>query len=93
MLSASVALEQGLLRDYLANRDQASAAWREADTTSSYTLRVSSGELRELMAQIDALLRPLIAAGREDAPPEAELVHVNVFAFPRTGEPWQRRRR
>jgi DNA-binding transcriptional ArsR family regulator len=93
ILSASVALEQGLLRDYLANRDRASDAWRKADTTFSYTLRVAPDELRRVIAEIDALLRPLIAAGREDAPEDAELVHVNVFAFPRTGEPWQRRRR
>jgi DNA-binding transcriptional ArsR family regulator len=93
ILSASVALEQGLLRDYLANRDRASDAWRKADTTFSYTLRVAPDELRRVIAEIDALLRPLIAAGRENAPEDAELVHVNVFAFPRTGEPWQRRRR
>jgi DNA-binding transcriptional ArsR family regulator len=93
MLSASVALEQGLLREYLANRDQTPAAWREADTASSYTLRASVPELQRVMEEIDALLRPLIAARREGAPPDAELVHVNVFAFPRTGEPWQRRRR
>jgi DNA-binding transcriptional ArsR family regulator len=93
VLSASLALEQGLLRDYLAHRDQVSDAWRRADTTSSYTLHVTPAELSELTARIDALLRPLIAAHRADAPPSAELVHVNLFAFPRTGEPWKRRRR
>jgi DNA-binding transcriptional ArsR family regulator len=90
VLSASVALEQGLLRDYLANRDRVSAAWREAETTSSYTLHITPEELGELNARIDALLRPLIAANRSDAPPSAGLVHVNVFAFPRLGEPWTR---
>jgi DNA-binding transcriptional ArsR family regulator len=93
VLSASLALEQDLLRDYLAHRDQVSDAWREADTTSSYTLHVTPAELSELTARIDALLRPLIAAHRPDAPASAELVHVNLFAFPRTGEPWKRRRR
>ena len=93
VLSASLALEQGLLRDYLANRDQVSGAWREVDNTSSYTVHVTPAELAELNARIDALVRPLIAAHRADAPPSAELVHVNVFAFPRTGEPWKRPRR
>jgi predicted transcriptional regulator len=93
VLSASVALEEGLLRDYLANRDRVSDAWREADNAASYTLRVTPDELAELNARIDALLRPLIAARRDDAPPAAELVHVNVFAFPRTEEPWKRPRR
>jgi DNA-binding transcriptional ArsR family regulator len=93
VMSASLALEQGLLRDYLANRDRVSDAWREADNASSYTLHVTPSELSELNGRIDALVRPLIAAHRTDAPPSAELVHVNVFAFPRTGEPWKRRRR
>jgi predicted transcriptional regulator len=93
LLSASLALEQSRLRDYLANRDRVSDAWREADNTASYTIRVTPDELSELNAQIDALVRPLIAAHRADAPPSAELVHVNVFAFPRTGEPWKRLRR
>ncbi len=93
MLSASVALEQGLLREYLANRDRVSDAWREADSASSYTLRVTPTELSELNAKIDALLRPLIAAHRAPAPAAAELVHVNMFAFPRVGEPWKRARR
>jgi predicted transcriptional regulator len=93
IMSASLALEQGLLRDYVAHRDQVSDAWREADNSSSYMLHVTPAELSELNGRIDALVRPLIAARRSDAPLSAELVHVNVFAFPRTGEPWQRRRR
>jgi hypothetical protein len=93
VLSASLALEQGLVRDYLANRDQVSDTWREADIASSFTVQVTPSELSELSARIDALVRPLIAGNRTDAPPDAELVHVNVFAFPRTGEPWQRPRR
>lgn len=93
VLSASLALEQRLLRDYLAHRDRVSDAWREADSTSNYTLRIAPAELTELTAQIDALVRPLIAGQRTAAPPEAELVHVNVFAFPRTGDPWTHPRR
>jgi DNA-binding transcriptional ArsR family regulator len=93
VLSASLALEQGLLRDYLANRDRVSDAWREADNASHYTVYVTPAELSELNARIDDLVRPLIAAKRTDAPSSAELVHVDVFAFPRTGDPWQRPRR
>jgi DNA-binding transcriptional ArsR family regulator len=93
VLSASLALEQGLLRDYLANRDGVSDAWREADIASNYTLHVTPDELSELNAKVDALLRPLIAAHRSEAPASAELVHVNVFAFPRMGEPWSHPRR
>jgi DNA-binding transcriptional ArsR family regulator len=91
VLSASLALEERLLHEYLATRDTVSAAWREADISSSYALRVSPAELRDLAERLDALIRPLIAAGRQDAPPDAEIVHLNVFAFPRTGAPWSRR--
>ncbi|MGI8714782.1 MAG: helix-turn-helix domain-containing protein [Solirubrobacteraceae bacterium] len=93
VLSASLALEQRLLSDYLAHRDHVSDAWREADSTSSYTLRVTPQELGRVTAEIDALLRPLIAAGRDDTPGDAELVQCGVYAFPRMGEPWQHPRR
>lgn len=93
LLSASLALEQRLLREYLANRDQVSAQWRRADASSSYTLRVTPEELTDAVARIDAVLRPLIAGKREHPPEAAELVHVDLFAFPRVGEPWKHPRR
>jgi DNA-binding transcriptional ArsR family regulator len=88
LLAASAALDQRLLRDYLAQRDQLAPAWREADQYATYTLRVSPDELRDLGERIDALLRPLIAATREQPPSAAELVHVALYAFPRSGTPW-----
>jgi DNA-binding transcriptional ArsR family regulator len=88
VLSASVALEQRLLRDYLSHRDAVSGAWRAADMCSSYMLRLTPDELHALGEQLDALIRPLIAAGRAEPPPDAELVHLDLFAFPRTGAPW-----
>jgi hypothetical protein len=88
VLSASVALEQRLLRDYLSHRDSVSGEWRAADVCSTYMLRLTPDELRALGEQLDALIRPLIAAGRAEAPPDAELVQLDLFAFPRTGEPW-----
>jgi DNA-binding transcriptional ArsR family regulator len=90
VMAASLALEQRLLRDYLSHRDSVSAAWREVDLASSYTLRISPAELRVLGQQLDALIRPLIAAHRESAPADAELVEVDLYAFPRTEAPWRR---
>jgi DNA-binding transcriptional ArsR family regulator len=90
VMAASVALQQRLLRDYLSQRDSVAAAWREVDLASQYTLRITPGELRELGEQLDALIRPLIAAGRRSAPADAELVEVDLFAFPRTEAPWRR---
>jgi hypothetical protein len=83
-------LEQRLLRDYLSHRDSVPAVWCEVDLASSYTLRTSPDELRVLGEQLDALIRPLIAAGRESAPADAELVEVDLYAFPRTEAPWRR---
>jgi DNA-binding transcriptional ArsR family regulator len=90
VMSASLALEQRLLRDYLSHRDSVPATWREVDLASSYTLRISPDELRVLGEQIDALIRPLIAAGRESGPADATLVEVYLYAFPRTEAPWRR---
>jgi DNA-binding transcriptional ArsR family regulator len=88
VLAASVALDQRLLREYLTHRDEVAAPWREADLYSSYTLRVAPAELRRLAEGLDALIRPLIAAGRQAPPEDAELVHLGLHAFPRTGAPW-----
>jgi DNA-binding transcriptional ArsR family regulator len=90
VMAASLALEQRLLRDYLSHRDTVPAAWREVDLASSYTLRITPDELGALGAQLDALIRPLIAANRESAPADAELVEVDLYAFPRTEVPWRR---
>ncbi len=88
VLATSVALDQRLLRDYLVHRDRTTPAWREADQYSNYTLRVTPEELRRLADQLDALIRPLIAGSRDLAPQGAELVHLGLYAFPRTGSPW-----
>jgi hypothetical protein len=68
VLAASLALEQRLLRDYLSRRDAVPARWRDADVASNYTLRITPGELKELAKELDALIRPLIAAVRTSAP-------------------------
>jgi DNA-binding transcriptional ArsR family regulator len=93
VMAAGLALDQRLTRDYLAQRDQVRAVWREADQYATYTLRVTPSELRELGEQLDALIRPLIAATRRNAGDDAELVHLNLHAFPRTGAPWSRHQR
>lgn len=57
-------------------------------STPATTLRVTPAELRRLVAQLDALIRPLIAARRETAAVDAELVHLGLTAFPLTGAGW-----
>lgn len=85
LLAASVQRDQRLARDYLTHRDRVPAAWQDADAYFTYTVRVSPDELRDLVDRVDGLIRPLIAATRESAPDDAELVHIGLHAFPRSG--------
>jgi hypothetical protein len=81
-LAVAVQRDQRLVREYLATRDATPQRWRDAETFSTYMLRLTPAELEALSAQLDALIRPYIAPLREDAPREAELVHVGLHAFP-----------
>jgi DNA-binding transcriptional ArsR family regulator len=81
LLAMSVQLDQQSVRDYLARRDQVPQQWRTVDTHATYVLRMTPGELAELAAGLDALIRPYIAATRSDAPEGAELVALGLHAF------------
>ena len=83
LLAVSVQRDQRLLLDYLARRDAVDERWRGVDMYNSYTLRVTPEEMRELGDRLDALIRPYIAAIRDDSPAGADLVHANLTAFPR----------
>lgn len=87
LLAASVQLDQRLARDYLSHRDRVPAEWRGADAYSTYTLRTTPQELRELLDTLDKLIRPLIAATRDGPPSGAALVHLGLHAFPRSPAP------
>ncbi len=87
VMAAALQLDQRLVRDYLTHRDQVSERWRTSDAYAAYTLSVSPAELRELVANLDTLIRPFIAATRDARPADAELVHVGLQAFPRS---WSR---
>lgn len=83
MLAASVELDHHLLREYLRGRDAAPPEWRAVDLHASYGLVLSPAELAQVVQQIDAVVRPYIQATRNDAPAEAEHVHLSLSAFPR----------
>jgi DNA-binding transcriptional ArsR family regulator len=87
LLAVSVQRDQRLVLDYLARRDSVDQRWRQADVHNAYTLRVTPEELRRLGEQLDALIRPLIAATRDDAPDDADLVHLGLAGFPLTAFP------
>ena len=82
LLALSVQRDQRLVRDYLARRDRVAKRWREADGYATYTLRLTPAELSALGEALDALIRPYLAATREDVPRGTELVHLGLHGFP-----------
>ncbi|HWU57538.1 MAG TPA: helix-turn-helix domain-containing protein [Microbacteriaceae bacterium] len=83
MAAASLQLDQQLAREHLRSRESLPQKWRQVDAHAAYGLRVTPDELKQLTERIDAIVRPYIAATRDDAPSDAELAHLAVLAFPR----------
>jgi hypothetical protein len=79
--AAALQLDQRLAREYLARRDQVPPRWRAVDAYDHYALRVTPAELRQLLTEVDRLIRPLIAATRGDVGPDAAVVHLSLQAF------------
>lgn len=61
-------------------------AWQEASTFAAYTLQVTAAELTDVTRQIDAILRPYIAATRDEQPAGAALTSAVFHAFPKAAE-------
>lgn len=74
--------DQRLAREHLARRDQLDPQWQAAAGINTYTLRMTPGELTELTQQLDALIRPYIAATRKNSSEDTALVHFGVHGFP-----------
>jgi DNA-binding transcriptional ArsR family regulator len=83
LLALALQRDQRMVRDHLARRDALPKRWRSADVYSTYTLRLDPNELRDLSERLDALIRPYIAATREDAPRGSAVVHLGLQAFPK----------
>ena len=83
MLEASIQLDYQLAREHVRHRDRIEGAWREVDAHAQYGLRVSPDELRSIVERIDAIVRPYIAATRQDAPSDAAVANISLLAFPR----------
>ncbi|WP_034263572.1 winged helix-turn-helix domain-containing protein [Actinospica robiniae] len=73
-------------REALARFPTLERAWQDASSFGAYTLRVTPEELTEVTRQIDAILRPFIAAVRDERPAGAELATVGFHAFPKGPE-------
>jgi DNA-binding transcriptional ArsR family regulator len=82
LIALAVQRDQRLTREYVSRRAEVSPAWRAADGHATYTLRVTPDELNALCERLDALIRPYLAATREDDPDGGALVHLGLHAFP-----------
>jgi DNA-binding transcriptional ArsR family regulator len=82
LAALAIQRDQRLVREHLAGRHRAPARWRAADQFAVYTLRVTPAELRALGEQLDALIRPYIAATRDEVPRGAALAHFGFHGFP-----------
>ena len=85
----SVALDENLrlARHYLSHLDRLTDEWHRAASFSTFALLVNADELRSVVEAIDAIVRPLRAAVRVDAPDDARSVRVSIDAFARTDLP------
>ena len=83
MLEASIQLDYQLAREHVRRRDRIEGAWRDVDAHAQYGLRVNPAELQSIVERIDAIVRPYIAATRQDAPDDAAIANLSLLAFPR----------
>jgi DNA-binding transcriptional ArsR family regulator len=80
---AELQLDHQRAREHLRTRDSLPERWRGVEAHMTYGLRVTPDELRGLLAQLDAIVRPYIAATRDDAPDDAAVASLSVLAYPR----------
>ncbi len=82
-VSANVAASSDLTERFLDGVLALPDEWQDAAEFNTYGLAVDAAELRSITAEVDALLRPYLAATRSDPPADARTVHVTFHAFPR----------
>jgi DNA-binding transcriptional ArsR family regulator len=82
----SIGLDENirLARHYLTHVADVPEAWQDVADFSTYALLVNVDELRQVLDSIDAIVRPLRGAARDDAPADALPVRLSLEAFPRT---------
>ncbi|SFB58003.1 Helix-turn-helix domain-containing protein [Amycolatopsis marina] len=73
--------EQVLTQRYLDAVEDLDPKWRDSGGLNSYALTVTPEELTELVASVDALIRPYVGTIRTETPDGARPVHVGLRAF------------
>lgn len=83
MLAASLELDHHLAREHLRTRDTLPEPWRDTEVHAQFGLLVTPAELADVMARVDAVIRPYLASTRTDASEQAGHVHIGMTALPR----------
>lgn len=83
LLSLQLDALLGMLREYVDRESELDPSWRQAAALKDYGLLVTSGELCDLTARLDALIRPFLAATRRGAPEGARPVQLSLQAIVR----------
>ena len=80
---ANVEIEEHarLARQYLRLEPRAGKPWRDVAGVNSYSLRLTPGELADLVQALDAAIRPFIGLTRPDPPEGAQPVHLDWKTF------------
>ncbi|MEY2554176.1 MAG: hypothetical protein QOC57_2036 [Ilumatobacteraceae bacterium] len=84
VIATSLEENHRLVRHYLSHVDEVSVPWQDVASFSTFALLVNVEELQRVVAEIDAIVRPLRQVTRDKAPPDAVAVQLSLAAFPRT---------
>jgi DNA-binding transcriptional ArsR family regulator len=82
MVEAFLARQNDKVRRSLAWVREQDDEWFDVTTITERTLLVTADELRELLARLDELVEPLTRLKREDPPPAARPVTLQLRAVP-----------
>jgi predicted transcriptional regulator len=75
-----------LALQYLRLMHRAGREWNDAATSHDYALLMTARELGDLVETLDRAIRPFIRPTRQDPPPDARPVHLDLRAFLRPEE-------
>jgi hypothetical protein len=83
LIAMTVQQSQQEVREALTRYPSLDREWQDASSFHTYTLRATPEEMIGLTQRIDAVLRPFIAATRDQRPAGSALVTVGFQAFPK----------
>jgi predicted transcriptional regulator len=87
LLAMTIQQDQQELLEAVARFTTLDRTWQDASSHNTYTLAMTATELADLTRQLDALIRPYIAATRDERPDGSALVHLGLHAFPEAADP------